>query len=121
MTKNNAFCLLEKATMETKLQMKKDKESLESLKEENGKRATNANYLYAEIAEIKKNYSLVVEEKEALSKANRDFEEATQSLCDLYDAKCKELEMLKGITSTPETENESMEKTMTTTSASATS
>merc|ERR1719197_662242 len=57
MTKNNAFCLLEKATMETKLQMKKDKESLESLKEENGKRATNANYLYAEIAEIKKNYS----------------------------------------------------------------
>ena len=65
--------------------------------EENSKRVSNANYLYAEIAEIKKNYAALMDEKETLSKTNKELEDATQKLCDMYDAKCKELENTKGM------------------------
>jgi len=100
MNKTNALSLLEKANMEAKLEMEKDKKSLEALSEENSKRAANANYLYAEIADIKKSYALLMDEKEALSKTNKELEDATQKLCDMYDAKCKELESCKGTSST---------------------
>ena len=101
MSKTNALSLLEKANMEAKLEMEKDKKNIEALGEENSKRAANANYLYAEIADIKKSYAVLMDEKEILIRTNKELEDATQKLCDMYDAKCKELENFKGTNSIP--------------------